>query len=889
VFITNRLRCREISLCASDCFEDEEIYTLSFDINSKPHKYRFILIYRRPRGGEVGSDAANKLCSIMTRHAAHDGPVFILGDLNCPHIDWSFGRPPSVKCELPIYEFFQSNGFSQCVNESTRGNNTLDVLCTNEPILVSNISVQPPFVNSDHDSVEFDLLFSCDPNVNASETEVLNNTAKHYLWSKGDYEAMSEFLINTDWSELFMANLTPDTIWSAFCEVLDNAIDNFVPAVDVKPRKNTKTRSYPRHIRNLIARKLAAWKAYKTDRSDPKAKSRYSELQADLREAIKKHEIYMEKKVINSNSVENFYKHVNKRMSARSSIGVLTTPGGEVAETDADKANLLNGYFGSVCTQDDGSNPPFTPPAAAADGEGLSSVSFDEFKLLAAVRRIKTKCPTSSGPDGYPVIMLRNTIGSIAQPLSQMFNSFMSVGKLPSEWKTAHVTPFYKKGQSSDPANYRPISQTSIFCKLLERVVVADVTAYLLRKGLINKHQHGFVNGRSTTTNLLESLSDWTFAIDNKATQTVIYVDFSKAFDSVSHPKLITKLTGYGIYGELLQLIINFLSDRVQKTRVGNCMSSSVNLTSGVIQGSCLGPLLFLIFINDLAAIFDPSVTPQLYADDLKLYTSVASDVDNERLQQNLDQLVRWAHTWQLNFSIKKCQSIHLCKSYQSDTMPANTLYIDSNPLPVTDTAADLGVVVDAELKFSTHISRMVHKAHTRSKLLWKSFVSRDRNTLVKAFVVYIRPMLEYCSAVWSPHLVKDIELIEAVQRRFTKYLPGLYDVSYKERLRIVGLERLDVRRLFIDLVTAYKIIFGHTGLNSKDFFQLNHEHRTRGHNYKLSVPQVSSDTRKYFFSVRIIHVWNDLPSDKTDFTCLRNFKTSIRKIDLSKYCIELK
>jgi len=171
------------------------------------------------------------------------------------------------------------------------------VLCTNEPILVSNISVQPPFVNSDHDSVEFDLLFSCDTNVNATETEVLNNTAKHYLWSQGDYEAMSEFLVNTDWSELFMANLTPDTKWSAFCEVLDNAIDNFVPSVDVKPRKNTKTRSYPRHIRNLIARKLAAWKAYKTDRSDPKAKSRYSELQADLREAIKKHEIHMEKKL----------------------------------------------------------------------------------------------------------------------------------------------------------------------------------------------------------------------------------------------------------------------------------------------------------------------------------------------------------------------------------------------------------------------------------------------------------------------------------------------------------------------------------------------------------------------------------------------------------------
>lgn len=170
---------------------------------------------------------------------------------------------------------------------------------------------------------------------------------------------------------------------------------------------------------------------------------------------------------------------------------------------------------------DDGQNPHFIP-IIAADDKGINSIAFDEARLLAATRRIKTKCQMSSGPDGYPIILLKNTITSLAGPLAQMFTSFMSVGKIPSSWKSANVTPIYKKGPSSDPANYRPISQTSIFCKLMERVIVADITSYMMEKGFISHYQHGFLRGRSTTTNLLESLSDWTVAIENKSPQSVI-------------------------------------------------------------------------------------------------------------------------------------------------------------------------------------------------------------------------------------------------------------------------------------------------------------------------------------------------------------------------------
>ena len=212
---------------------------------------------------------------------------------------------------------------------------------------------------------------------------------------------------------------------------------------------------------------------------------------------------------------------------------------------------------------------------------------------------------------------------------------------------------------------------------------------------------------------------------------------------------------------------------------------------------------------------------------------------------------------------------------------------INTEPLPSTDLASDLGVEVDSDLKFSTHINHIARKASTRCYLLRRCFTSRDTATLVRAFAVYVRPIVEYCSVVWSPHLIKDIELLESVQRRFTKRLPGLWNVEYTQRLKAVGLERLDVRRVRFDLIMAYKIIFGLVRVDSSQFFTPSHNTATRGHSYKLYAPAVATDLRKYFFANRVVSVWNDLPTN-TDFGSLSRFKNYISKLDLTKYCIEL-
>jgi ribonuclease P/MRP protein subunit RPP40 len=252
----------------------------------------------------------------------------------------------------------------------------------------------------------------------------------------------------------------------------------------------------------------------------------------------------------------------------------------------------------------------------------------------------------------------------------------------------------------------------------MERVINMDLLSYLRLHKIIDRRQHGFLAGRSTTTNLLERLNDWTVTIRDKKSVLVAYIDFAKALDTVCHRKLLSKLAAYGIASNLLSWIQNFLKDRTQQTRIGSALSHSIDLHSRVVQGSVIGPLLFLLYINDIiAALTAKDCVCHLYADDLKLYTTLNTNVNEFNLQKRLDDLQNWSDVWQLRISYKKCAVLPI--NY-SQNEPYSVLTLGENELSMVDDVKDLGIIMDN--KFTLHINRMIAKAFNRSNLILKCF-----------------------------------------------------------------------------------------------------------------------------------------------------------------------
>ena len=401
----------------------------------------------------------------------------------------------------------------------------------------------------------------------------------------------------------------------------------------------------------------------------------------------------------------------------------------------------------------------------------------------------------------------------------------------------------------------------------------------MLVNKLISKQQHGFLAKHSTCSQLLECVNDWSIALNIRNSTDVIYIDFNKAFDSVVHSKLLQKLIAYGVGGNLLHWLTSFLTNRTQCVKVGFSNSDFIPVVSGVPQGSVLGPLLFLIYINDLVDVFGSGLTVKLFADDVKIYTIIGDIISFEMLQTGLDALSGWSSKWQLKVSINKCTTLHIGRN--------NAMHeyaIDGVVLPNVRVVKDLGVLVDSKLSFSAHIAQTTTKAHQRASLIIRCFKSRDAHLLFRAFSVYVRPIVEYCSPVWSPVYKSDIVRLEAVQRRFTKRLKYCSCLSYAQRLIYLKTETLELRRLKQDLITIYKIFHNDIELNINDFFELSQHGITRGHNFKLVKPVTNNNAREFSFACRRINCWNSLPNCAVSCRTIGTFKTALNCVDFSNY-----
>ena len=319
-------------------------------------------------------------------------------------------------------------------------------------------------------------------------------------------------------------------------------------------------------------------------------------------------------------------------------------------------------------------------------------------------------------------------------------------------------------------------------------------------RSLMNPSQFGFTPNSSYTYQLLQYMDEITNSVDHGSWIDAAYLDFSKAFNSVPHERLLRKLFALGVKGLLLNWIRSFLTNRTEILVVEGSHSSPKQMISGVPQCSCLGPILFIAYVNDIDDCLQ-NTTILKYADDIKIYPSQSgySNLSPSILQHNLDSLNSWASCWQLRFNVNKCSIMHF-----GNNNPEHHYHLGGLPIPNASIVKDLGVFISSNLNSLQHVSKIVKRAESILAIIKRTIVSRDEHVFLKLYKQLVRPHLEYASTVWNPALQRDIRLVEKVQKRATKCIKGLSDKSYTERLSILKLDSLQKRRLVCDLVTVY-------------------------------------------------------------------------------------
>ena len=446
-------------------------------------------------------------------------------------------------------------------------------------------------------------------------------------------------------------------------------------------------------------------------------------------------------------------------------------------------------------------------------------------------------------------------------------------GQLPKDWTSARVSPLFKKGDKSDQSNYRPISLSCILCKVMEHIVTSNLTRHLNANNILYKLQHGFREKRFCEMQLVQLIEDLGMQLIEGQQVELVLLDFSKAFDKVNHLKLLFKLPTHGVKGKTLKWISSFLGGRTQAVVLEGECSAEVPVTSGVPQGSVLGPLLFLLYINDLPEHIQSQV--RLFADDTAVYLTVTNTNDSNILQSDLDILQEWERTWDMEFNPSKCQVLHISRARQQ----IHSQYtLHGEILESVDCARYLGVSITKDLSWNAHINQITSKANHTLGFVKRNVRTTNQSVKELAYKTLVRPQVEYASTVWSPYTKQNIQKIEMVQRRAAQWVSNsnppaflrCWVTSVGVPLNIAEMTR--VLRCFTRFSMALLPCPCHH-ISSVPF-------RITRHMHPLSFRQVhvSADYYRYSFFPMTVVLWNRLPADCD----LDSFKREVSKISYS-------
>ena len=818
-------------------------------------------IYRSPNSPDSNNNMLPSMLDIVS--TLKKSYLVIVGDFNYKEIDWINNNIHTTE-NHPAYILYNKINdlfYEQLVKSPTRHRagerpSLLDWIITDSPNKIDNIDILAPLgEKGDHNVISFDLSI---------QSYFCNISPFNLCYSRGNYQEMRNSLEDTDWATLIQEGNIENS-WSSFHKTIDQKIEEHIPKARSKSNKFQPWINA--EIKGARKEKNLAWRKYSRHNSEANWTD-FTSKRNFCNRLIKKVKANFEKNLADdiATNPKKFWNYVNNRKCNDNNFPTMIDTNDKVYDTDIDKANQFNKYFCEVFTIENKDLPDFN---SRITDKSLENITFDKDTIPKQLMKLNTS--KAAGPDRLHPRILFELKDLITDPLSKIFTQSFEEGRLPLNWKLANVKPLFKKGKKNCFANYRPVSLTSVCCKIMERIIRDKLVNYLEINKLLSNDQHGFRSGRSCTTQLLEIIELWTSYVDDKKAFDCIYLDFAKAFDKVPHNKLLHKLKSYGIIGKLHSWISNFLTNREQRVNINGKYSETRPVTSGIPQGSVLGPILFIIYINDLPDQVNSYL--KIFADDTKIFRLITDIIDRQDLQHDLNKVLEWSHKWQLPFNIDKCKVIHY--SYNN---PLYNYTLNNKPLTTDTSEKDLGVTFTSDLKFSSHIRQIISKANSRLGLIKNTFTNKTAKIIIPLYKSLVRPLLEYCVSIWNPNLRKDIIEIEKVQRRATKLIPQIKDLPYPNRLKFLHLDSLLFRRKRQDMIQVFRMLRRIDNIDHNIYFNMNDASTTRGHSLKILKPRASTSLRLNSFSHRVINDWNSLKEETVISQTINQFKSALKR-----------
>jgi hypothetical protein len=841
--------CVKNSIACTELWVDDDFEMIAVEVKGMDSKqtWEIIGIYRAPNDD---MSAIDKLASRTSLSRNLTKSSIIGGDLNLPDAVWNGDAEKMCGYQASVNSLVWDNGYTQVVRGPTRGEAVLDIYLLRPESSFISCSVVPGI--SDHNAV----LLEVDWKENRQEAQVGRIVPQYH---KTDVIGLQAFL-RENFKLWAGKGSCVEEVWSSFKDIIFEGIERYVPNKTL--RINPDPEYYNREVKRL---KVKVRKAYNRSKYRQNHQAELKQLSKELLLAKKKaQEAFLRSVLQNADRCwTEFYKYVKRRRGNRENILAVKDSNGKLVTEPVEKANVLSSYYASIFSSERNNIEIESTDSGTPFTVNIRTIR----KRLSAIGKKK-----SVGPDGIPGEILKLGREAMIPYLARLLDITMNNNALPGDWKKAIVVPIYKGGDRSHVGNYRPVSLTSVVCKQMEHVIAGYLRQVWDTSNWLYEGQHGFRPGYSCESQLATVCQDIADSLDEGVRTDAIVIDFSKAFDLVPHDRLLQKISETGVDVRVVKWIKEFLLGRSQRVRIDGHLSEEASVNSGVPQGSVLGPLLFLAYVNDIWRNIDSNI--RLFADDCIIYRRINESNDVEILQTDLNKLKEWALVNKMKINPNKSKSISFTKARVRDRIE---YFFGNQLIPETNSIKYLGIIIRSDLNWTDQVNYTVRKAWKALHFVMRILKKGNNNTKHLAYTTLVRPILEYGAVCWDPYREGQIGALNRVQRGAAKFANNADQTSW---------ETLAERRMVSRLCALFKAYTG--GMAWKAIgdrlprpFYLSRE----DHNLKIRTRKQRTDIGKYSFVNRTISNWNKLPADllATFPFKLNTFRNRVKKVVRTK------